>query len=340
MGWTHNNNLGDEVIFAAFKKLFGDIFTFRQKNGLSYFNKIMKNLHYDLLFFGGGQLINKTTSNPYEKYGYYTLFKEMKANRKIIFGTGVIDPSFWKYACGVDSRNAMWAKLLNEYADYIGVRGAMSREFLLSWGVKKPVKIIGDLSLIFSKDRIQKKKYTKTIGINISSTSNILWGKNDDIFLNKMVKVLSTLKKEGWDIRFFPVCPKDLMTTQKIAGILNIPANNINTDYLSLTNFFAKVSEVDVFVGEKLHSTIFALCTHTPAIMLDYRPKCYEFMESFDLLDYNIRIDKLKVENLLEKIDHLYNSIDILQKHIHSKCSFYKKLLQEEAKTVMKLSRS
>ena len=220
LGWTHNNNLGDEVLLSAVQKLFGDIFTFKQKNGLIIFNKFMKNLHYDLLFFGGGTLINKTTSNPYEQYGYYTLFKEIKANRKIIFGTGVIEPSFWKYVCGVDSRNDLWAKLLNEHADYIGVRGRESRERLLSWGVKKPVKIVGDLSLIFSKDRIQKKKHTKTIGINISSTSNILWGKNDDVFLNKMVKVLSTLKKDGWDIYFFPVCPKDLMTMIKIAKIL------------------------------------------------------------------------------------------------------------------------
>ena len=44
--------------------------------------------------------------------------------------------------------------------------------------------------------------------------------------------------------------------------------------------FTSKVRELTAFVGMKLHATALATCALTPSVMLEYRPKCRDYMQS------------------------------------------------------------
>jgi len=73
--------------------------------------------------------------------------------------------------------------------------------------------------------------------------------------------------------------------------------------YTNVKLFKRQVSRCSVFLGMKLHATILALCSHVPSIMLEYRPKCRDFMASVGLERYCIRTDELESQNLASLVE-------------------------------------
>ena len=63
----------------------------------------------------------------------------------------------------------------------------------------------------------------------------------------------------------------------------------------------ALYQQMDVFIGSRMHSTIFALCASTPTIALAYQPKTAGTFALLGLGDCTMPIDKFQTEQLLEK---------------------------------------
>ena len=83
--------------------------------------------------------------------------------------------------------------------------------------------------------------------------------------------------------------------------------------------------DVDIFIGEKLHSVVLALCTYTPSIMISYAPKCDDFMESVNLHEYTIRTDQLDIERTLYMIESFEVDIPAYQQRIYEEINALKK---------------
>jgi polysaccharide pyruvyl transferase WcaK-like protein len=58
---------------------------------------------------------------------------------------------------------------------------------------------------------------------------------------------------------------------------------------------------MSVFVGTRLHSVVLATCAFVPSVMLEYRPKCRDYMLSIGQEDYVIRTDKFRSEEVWER---------------------------------------
>jgi len=65
-----------------------------------------------------------------------------------------------------------------------------------------------------------------------------------------------------------------------------------------------------VFIGLKLHSVILATCAFVPSIMLEYQPKCLDYMLSINQRENCYRTDKLYAHKITESLMELSNKRD------------------------------
>jgi polysaccharide pyruvyl transferase WcaK-like protein len=93
----------------------------------------------------------------------------------------------------------------------------------------------------------------------------------------------------------------------------------------------------DVFVGIKLHSVILSYCANTPAIMVEYQPKCRDFMASIDMEQYNVRVDEFKSEITKKLVCEMYKNNESIRIKTNRNCLDYKTKLREASRSVVML---
>ncbi len=303
VGWIGRGNLGDELLYNAFKEMFSDSVYFYAKKNESRIGDIISRIFMpNVVFLGGGTLIG------FDVY-LNNIRKAIKANpgaKYIIFGTGVEDVELWKlfnYDLDIDP----W-RLNIEKADYVSVRGPISKSDLHKWGIKREVPVIGDPAIWFSRSKIMPKKRMKLIGINFGPSRGNIYGQDEKEVLAFCAALLSLLKERGWNIKLFPMITDDveyLREAVRMAGIGCIP---MHTSFLDINGTMNALEEQDVFIGEKLHSVVLASCVYTPAIMLAYRTKCIDFMQSINRNDWCYKTDQLDCNLIYERLVDLYEN--------------------------------
>ena len=316
IGWLGRNNLGDEAMFLAIRQLFSslNILPFKETELLSMYQRFKKSYIYDAIFLGGGTLINSS---------YLDIFKEAKSNYKtrVIFGSGVQNPDFWDRV-GVHNRLMEWIEPL-EACNFVGVRGPLSKNILNNHGFHK-VKIIGDPGLSFARDEIKRKMRNKTLGVNIGISNGFVWGNETEI-LNTVIRLSRILIGDGWKLKFLPVWENDIPYIEE--AVRNIGAETETfKNWESIDQTLDFLEQCDLFIGEKLHSVIFATCVYTPSIMLEYRPKCLDFMLSMGLEEFTVRTDGLSIDLILNLIQRLSENLEGIQDRMFEKTSYYKKI--------------
>jgi polysaccharide pyruvyl transferase WcaK-like protein len=107
-------------------------------------------------------------------------------------------------------------------------------------------------------------------------------------------------------------------------------------DYTSVYKTLESLSKCDLFIGQKLHSVALAMCAYTPSIMLEYKPKCLDFMLLMDMENFNIRTDQLSVEKLLFLSKKMYMELEYFREKIQKKVHHYKQIQKDRANTICK----
>lgn len=74
---------------------------------------------------------------------------------------------------------------------------------------------------------------------------------------------------------------------------------------------------MDIFIGTRLHSNIFALTAGTPAVMLQYQYKTRGVVEMMGLEDWVIDINEVNESNLSEKLVGLWIEREVVKRRIH-----------------------
>jgi len=330
-GWAGHGNLGDEVLHDVIVDLLGGKIALYDKSYLSRavntYSQI-KNDIFDCFILGGGTLIGRPL--------YLQKLEQYPSPLKVAFGCGVMNPEYWlQIPSHVDLRNE-WVSQLNTF-DYISVRGPISRQILSDWGVRRNVRVIGDPVLYIADNKVVEKKRRKSLGVNLGVSRGQVWGGDEERVLRDVVRELKVLKARGWSFKFFPVWEADMEYIRRAAALLEEKNPYIIEDFLNTDVFMNELRSVDVFVGEKLHSVVLAACTCTPVIMIEYRPKCRDFMASMDLEKNNVRCDQIFENRLVELIECEYEFLDESQNFLHLKNTFYKDQIHHAALDVTKL---
>lgn len=310
IGWLGRGNLGDEALYEAISCLFADRIKFYDKGYVGKVVNLLLKGHFDAVFLGGGTLINGSNF-------YLDQLNKVSGRKKVVFGTGVSDPEYWNTTENKFNSISGWVDLL-ESVDYLSVRGPRSKKILESWGVKREVNVIGDPALYFLRESIVRKKHQKVLGVNVGFTKNLLWGGRDDYLLEVVSKGLKVLSGMGWSFKFFPVVSGDLKAIDQVVNILPSDKVKIVSKFDDVSAYLSEMDEIDIFIGEKLHSVILSICSHTPSIMLEYRPKCRDFMESIDLGIWNIRTNEITDEGIVSLVSELYEKTEEMQDYIET----------------------
>lgn len=323
IGWVGFGNLGDEIMFEAFKRLFCqfDVLPFKFTHKIELFEKIKKREMFQAVCQGGGTLIN--AKGYHEKYR----IAQERYGKTFVFGTGVRNPIFWNRVKNWQDSLNEWLEILNK-SIFVGVRGPISQQLLCERGFDK-AEVIGDISLSLAKPGIIAKKRRKVIGINIGVSDSGQWGRDDDI-LEFIVKFANIMLSKKWNIKFMPVCEKDLLFIKTAARKIGRGVSVFN-EYKSMRKIMQFFETCDLFVGEKMHSVILAMCSYTPSIMLEYRPKCLDFMMSMGLEKFNMRTDNLSLDLIIDNINELYDNTEIIQKKIFDRVSYYKDIQRKRS---------
>lgn len=93
--------------------------------------------------------------------------------------------------------------------------------------------------------------------------------------------------------------------------VVLIEEANVTADSLK-----AAYGLMDIFMGTRLHSNIFALAAGTPAVMLQYQYKTRGVVETMDLTEWVIDINDVNEEKLSEKLLKLWNERAAAKKKI------------------------
>lgn len=296
-GCPKSKNLGDVALFKAYKKIFdlNDHLVW-YPGGRAVYYPSRCGFFSDVGILAGGTLINRWSA-PLE---CTKLFKKL-----IVFGTGVAQKGFWEdVGTNIDNPNK-WNQFLKK-CNYIGVRGPLSLKELMNNGVR--ADIIGDPVLTFAIDEpiFQQYIFDKKIGLNIGWDTFAQWGESKAI-LNEYSRFVDMARLKGWEITWYVVCPSDLEMTRKIAKESN-SINNIVCNYDDPEGYIHQVQKQSVFLGMRLHSVVLATCAYVPSIMVEYRPKCRDFMLSIDCENSIIRSDNIDAQGLLDLVEYKYNN--------------------------------
>jgi len=310
VGWDGNENLGDEAVKDAIAEMLSRTVAIYPSKYLSRAARTFSYRKFDVAILGGGTLINMPT--------YLGRFINCDAKFRCTFGTGVAIDDFWKKTDRSSSLASDWLNAL-QATDYVSVRGPLSKRQLIDWGFKGGIEVVGDPALLFADAKIHRKKKTRVLGINAGCTRDLLWGGSDRVFWGQFLAKLKILGKSGWSFVVFLVTPQDNQFADLACKELaTYPIRKVDCT-MSAQKYLKETRDVDVFVGEKLHATMLATCTYTPSIMLEYRPKCRDFMASIDSLDMSVRTDQIAGYDLCSKIEELLETADREQRRLHEK---------------------
>lgn len=310
-GFFGHDNLGDEALFDAMQSLFNrcSLLKYPRKPWLARIASVLPRVHCAIL--GGGTLINHLESWRRLAERCFEIFPA-----SFVFGTGVAHPEFWSSQPGWKDTLKQWKAILGK-CSYIGVRGPLSAQLLTGAGLSD-VEVIGDPVLAFAMDRPPDdgSHIPDSLGLNIGQASGRLWGSEDRI-LQEYISLAKTAKKAGWRVKWFVVYPPDLEITRKAAE-LSGTGDEIHRIYSDVARYLALVRPLSAFVGMKLHATALAACAYVPSVMLEYRPKCRDFMQSIGQGELTIRTDRVKAEQVWEIISALNSKRDEAAKALYA----------------------
>ncbi len=324
-GWLGHQNLGDEALYIAMQEIFNDtkLIHYDGNRTLRFVNNITNMFSFGIL--GGGTLINQSEVWLKLAMEFQRLNKNM-----VVFGSGVANPSFWTGREWWRDYSDEWQDVLSE-CQYVGVRGPDSKKTLNDIGIPN-VEIIGDPTLVFTQEDYIYQNNSKILGINIGFSEKGIYGDPEKVF-NEIIRLVQLAKNDGWEIHWFIVWPEDEAITIKAAKMLGMKAT-IHRIYNDPFQYIERIKSVDVFVGMKLHSVVLAACVFVPLVMLEYRPKCSDFMKSINQEGYCVRTDVFKGSYVFDMMNQLMaNRFEASMKIKEAVISF-KRLQQDRSKQI------
>lgn len=312
--FTDTRNIGDYALYQANKMLFP------QYN----------------LFFGG----NKEICSKVNLFGGGTLYPYClrtgmfpKRQIEVAIGLGVMDPDFvGKF--GILTKLAMRRRKFLKF----GVRGPRSKNILERYGIEAVVT--GDTALVLQPDQLLPQDES-LVGISIVGEKMKRIGSNEQVY-NAILKFCKKCLLHDINVIFIPFCKNDIDIHLALYRELNSKKISI-LDFWhppiseSLKNFLNELQRCSFIIAERLHAAVLSVVCKVPFLSIMYKPKCLDFVESFDLSDIAIIdpriISKTDLFNLMITIKNNPKISENIDYNLHK----YRKKLYDFALDISKI---
>lgn len=301
-----------------------------------YFKIIREIKNTDILISGGGSLLQDVTGNKSLYYYLYIIMWGVVFKKKVILysqGVGPIKGSF---------NRKLTCSLLKK-VDFITVREKHSKKDLIDMGVPaSKIEVtydpVVDFSSIYGKVSagIQHDKLSGTLSQQKRNIGFALRSK--DFQDQKAYDALKTAVERLSTRHTIVLIP--FHNTQDTAIIERL-MEDVDTQALvqvneSLTSYemFSIIKSLDIMIGVRLHSLIFAATAEKPVIGISYDPKIEYFLDTIKQAPI-FTVDGFDSEKLIQRVDEIVDNYDIeserisvIMKEIKRKSSFNEELLR------------
>ena len=304
-GYYGFGNIGDEAVLEAIKAGIKahdlnaqiDVFPTNRNAWPEIFYKIAGT---DLLISGGGTLFQNATRGRSLLYylGIVWLAKLMR-KKVIIFaqGFGPLNGSIYQ---------SLTSYVLNK-VDSITLRDEVSKTAMQKIGINQPeIKVTADPS--FSLAVPGKEIGTKILQLEgvVTDRPRLGIALRANPANQQLIPVIDWLVKQ---YNYYPVflpfkCPDDVEAAQTLQKELKVPSTLIFR-VCTVEEMLSLVGNMDILIGMRLHSLIFAAMNAVPMVGLSYDPKVEAFMQSIGQpcvkLDEMERLEKKLEEVIINK---------------------------------------
>lgn len=335
-GYYGFKNSGDDALLSAIIK---DISKYKESPNLVVLSKnpketqrlyrvrsinrfnipsIMKHMkNAEMLISGGGTLMQDGTSTKSLWYYLHIIKMALKRNMKVMLYSNGIGPLNHEKS----RRDAR--EVLNK-VDLITLRDSASAELLKEIGVNRP-KILVTADPALGLEGASAEKGHKILeGIGTPKGKRLLgvsvrrWQENSPGFERIIAEVCDYVSEEYDMIPvFIPMqIERDLTISQSIAAYMKHKAVVVKKRY-SVDEVMSIVAAMDLCIGMRLHSLIYAAVASVPLIGLVYDPKVSSFMEHTHQKLY-IGVKELTVRGLIELIDKCMDNYEEISEDLRN----------------------
>jgi polysaccharide pyruvyl transferase WcaK-like protein len=319
IGLVGYENLGDELLYQAHKELFPShvLEPYRKDTVLvGELARIIGRPFCDHSILGGGTLINDGVW--IEKTEHLL----RSGSKMFCIGTGVATPGF--EARGANDLLSRWVNALNSF-EFVGVRGPLSKATLDNAGVKNVI-VTGDTALSLTTDDVLPHTSTGVVGLNYGDVAgNPMWG-DPARYRKELISTTKELLEEGFAVRLLPVWRDDIPSNESFVAEVNDSRCSLIEVFDSYDAYSRELKKCDFFIGQKLHATIMAFMNGVPSVMIEYRPKCRDFMASLDLDQFIIKTSEFQSKRFWNMFSLLQRDRTSIQAKARHKILEYKKL--------------
>ncbi|MBM7614257.1 polysaccharide pyruvyl transferase CsaB [Alkaliphilus hydrothermalis] len=255
----------------------------------------------DVVISGGGSVLQDVTSSRSLLYYLAIIFTAKRLGKKVMFygnGFGPITKGINKKIC----------KYILDQVDVITVRDHPSKELMQSIGVKKNIQVTADVAFGMELPTVEKvdkllrqeglDQSKKIVGISVRS-----WKDHED-YKKVIAKMGDYLQKANHEVVFVPMhFPDDVNVSFQIADMMETKAKVLTNQY-SPEELLTVISGLDLMVGMRLHSLIFAAIANVPMVGLEYDDKINSFLKLVNQRNAG-RVESLDQIRLFTAIDEI-----------------------------------
>lgn len=227
---------------------------------------------------GGGSLIQDITSSRSLYFYLFTLWAAKWCGCKIIM-----------YGCGIGpiskpKNRKIAGFILDRTADIITLRDSVSLELLSEMGVKRPEMILAadpTVNLEYAdEDHVQKAFALEGIPFKTSKIGLCLRPWESFTHPEYVAKAAEyAFKKYGLTPVFLPIeTPKDNSVSEQLSAMLDVPGYVCRHQH-PVEDLIGMLGSMDMVLGMRLHSLIFATAGGAPVIGISYDVKVDSFIK-------------------------------------------------------------
>jgi polysaccharide pyruvyl transferase CsaB len=258
----------------------------------------------DLFISGGGSLLQDVTGSFSVPYYLGLAWLAKMQGTKTVY-----------YAQGAGPLNKGWSRKLTALSlnrfELLGVRDQGSKDLLKNSGVKKEIELTVDPVFALYDPLNNKRQQIKgqiEVGISVRPWSvdylTELAEALNQFAHGKNIKYILFPMHQGSDDQISLQLQDKLEAETEICELPQKPEAALNS-----------FSQLDLFVGVRLHSLIFALLNQVPLLALSYDPKIEGLMAELDYLPL-IKLEDLKAAEAAERLEAIFAERYSLRKKI------------------------
>ncbi len=191
----------------------------------------------------------------------------------------------------------------------VQVREERSLDLVSSWRLPVPVREVADAAFLLDPDRggfLERARENERLTVGLTVRFWLRDPGDQSGYEDAVAEFVRwLLETHGAEVVFVPQVSypdgddDDREVARRVHARAGSPAAaRVVADQLEAPQVMALCGDMDVFVGTRMHSNIFAMCMGVPALAVAYQPKTEGIMRQLGLDDFVVDIEKLSATTL------------------------------------------